>query len=225
MRKVIIQVISRNNTVKGYYVDGISEMLSEDRVLSLVSKGEVSCNILADGSIDTHNMIVYRSEEDDIVDTDDDYVDSELVNVCLRIRRLAKLDRLQIQESEHSSNNGLNTHLFSYLRYCGKDLKSFVKDYLSNLQPYMLVRRKDQEPNNQFICVLDTVYRISVYIKLYKKQFEEVVVSFHEDNKRGVAKTNDLITKERLKDKVFVFADSEQGFMVDRITQKRLCPY
>ena len=138
-----------------------------------------------------------------------DTVDAELVNVCSKIRQLAKLDRIEVEEEEHSSNNGLNTHLFDYIRYCGKDVKSFVKEYLANLQPYMLQRRKDQEPDKQFVCILDNIYRVSIYIKIYKKQFEEVVVSFHEDNIRGIARTNDLIRKEQLSEKVFVFADSE----------------
>lgn len=212
MKKIIIQILNKNGTVRGYYIDGVSELLSEDRVYSLIDKGIVSCDFNEDGSIDTRNIIVYKSDEDDIVDLENDWsdiVDFELVNVCLKIRKLAKLDRLEVQEDEHSSNNGLNTHLFNYLRYCEKDIKTFVKDYLSNLQPYMLQRRKDQEPDNQYICVLDNIYRVSIYIKIYKKQFEELVVSFHESNIRGVAKTNDLITKEKLQDKVFVFADSE----------------
>ena len=212
MDKVIIQIQNKNGTIRGYYLDGKSEMISEDRLFGMISKGEVICAVTEDGQIDTRNMIVYKSEDDDAVDSEDiwgDTVDAELVNVCSKIRQLAKLDRIEVEEEEHSSNNGLNTHLFDYIRYCGKDVKSFVKEYLANLQPYMLQRRKDQEPDKQFVCILDNIYRVSIYIKIYKKQFEEVVVSFHEDNIRGIARTNDLIRKEQLSEKVFVFADSE----------------
>lgn len=205
--------------MRGYYLDGVSELISEDRLFGLISRGAVSCDLLEDGSVDTRNMIVYHSEDDNIAESDaywDAFADSELINVCAKIRRLAKLDRLQVQEDEHAANNGLNTHLFNYLWYCGKDIKEFVKGYLSNLQPYMLERRRDQEPDKQFVCVLDHVYRVSIYIKIFQRQFEEIVVSFHEDNKRGIAKTNDLITRERLTDKVFVFADSEQSRSGDR---------
>ena len=214
MRKVIMKILNKNGTVRGYYLDGISEMISEDRLFGLISKGEAACDVLDDGTIDTRNMIVYESDDEDIIEEYDDefnIVDMELVNVCAKIRKLAKLERLEVQEEEHTSNNALNTHLFNYLRYCGKDIKTYIKEYLSNLQPYMLQRRKDQEPDKQFLCVLDTIYRVSIYIKIYQKQFEELVVSFHEDNRRGIAKTNDLITKERITEKVFVFADSEQS--------------
>ena len=118
-------------------------------------------------------------------------VDTSMINVCKKLRNLAKLDRIKLDETEHRS--GLNKHLFDYIEYCGHDVLEFVKQYLSNLQPYMIERRKDQEPEKSFICVVDNLYRVSVYIKVNAKQFEEVVVSFHEDNIRGVAKTNDLI--------------------------------
>ena len=57
----------------------------------------------------------------------------------------------------------------------------------------MIERRKDQEKKKSYICVIDNMYRISVYIKVDKSFGEEMIVSFHEDNIRGVAKTNALI--------------------------------
>lgn len=71
----------------------------------------------------------------------------------------------------------------------------------------MIERRKDQEKQASFICVVDNMYRISVYIKADNSFGDEMIISFHEDNIRGVAKTNSLIknTKDRL---VPVIADS-----------------
>ena len=51
------------------------------------------------------------------------------------------------------------------------------------------------------------MYRISVYINVDKSFGEEMIVSFHEDNIRGVAKTNALIKNKRNR-LVPVFADS-----------------
>ena len=121
-------------------------------------------------------------------------VDLTYVGVCKKLRKLAKLDRLQLDETMHRNN--LNLHLFEY-----------IKEYLSNLQPYMIERRKDQEKQASFICVVDNMYRISVYIKADNSFGDEMIISFHEDNIRGVAKTNSLIknTKDRL---VPVIADS-----------------
>ena len=132
-------------------------------------------------------------------------LDMSMIAVCRKLRRLAKLDRLKLDENEHRS--GLNRHLFDYIEYCGRDVLDFIKQYLSNLQPYMILRRKDQEPEHSFICVIDNVYRVSVYIKVDNRQFEEVVISFHEDNKRGIARRNSLMQADQQR-YVPIFADS-----------------
>lgn len=132
-------------------------------------------------------------------------IDMSMTAVCRKLRKLAKLDRLKLDETTHRS--GLNKHLFEYIAYCGRDVLDFIKQYLSNLQPYMIIRKKDQESENSFICVIDNVYRVSVYIKVNNQQYEEIIVSFHEDNKRGIAKTNSLIRADNQK-YVPIFADS-----------------
>lgn len=147
----------------------------------------------------------YRMNEITRTEAEELGVDLSMLSVCKKLRKLAKLDRLRLDEGQHRS--GLNTHLLDYIKYCGETPLEFVKQYLSNLQPYMLERRKDQEKRDSFICIMDNVYRVSLYIKVDKTFGEEVVVSFHENNVRGIAKTNSLIknTKEHL---VAVFVDS-----------------
>ncbi len=93
-------------------------------------------------------------------------IDLSMAGVCKTLRKLAKLDRLRLDEDEHRS--GLNQHLFHYIEYCGEKPLDYIKDYLSNLQPYMIQRRKDQEKQKSFICVIDNMYRVSVYIKADK---------------------------------------------------------
>lgn len=132
-------------------------------------------------------------------------IDLSMAKICRILRKLAKLDRLKLDETEHRS--GLNKHLFHYIEYCGETVLEYVKNYLSNLQPYMIERRKDQEKKKSYICVIDNMYRISVYINVDKSFGEEMIVSFHEDNIRGVAKTNALIKNKRNR-LVSVFADS-----------------
>lgn len=132
-------------------------------------------------------------------------IDLSMDKICRTLRKLAKLDRLKLDETEH--RRGLNKHLFHYIEYCGETVLEYVKNYLSNLQPYMIERRKDQEKKKSYICVIDNMYRISVYIKVDKSFGEEMIVSFHEDNIRGVAKTNALIKNKRNR-LVPVFADS-----------------
>ncbi|WP_051204693.1 helix-turn-helix domain-containing protein [Butyrivibrio sp. VCD2006] len=131
--------------------------------------------------------------------------DAELLlkkQLARRLRRLARLDRIQIDESDHSS--GLNKHLFKYLDYLGIDKLDYVKKYLSSVQPFMLTEMKSQEKFENAICVLDGYYRISLYIKVDATKGEEIVVSFHENNKDGIAKVNSISRN----DYVYVFADS-----------------
>lgn len=153
-------------------------------------------------------------------------IDTSMIKVCRTIRRLAKLDSIKLDENTHRS--GLNKHLFDYIEYCGLDTLTFIKSYLSNIQPYMIERRKDQEPYKPYICVIDNLYKVSVYIKVYSEQHKEVIVSFHEDNKRGVARSNKLQTYHENK-YVPVFADSilsrvenENKYVVKVLAQRGL---
>lgn len=126
-----------------------------------------------------------------VIEAEELGVSMEMVRVCKEIRKLARLDRLQLDTTVHRS--GLNKHLYSYIEYCGMDIKEYIKEYLSNLQPFMLERFASQEPDDNYLCVLDNMYRVSLYIKIDKTFGNEVVVSFHENNKRGIAKENNMI--------------------------------
>lgn len=132
-------------------------------------------------------------------------VNLSMVKTCRTLRRLANLGRLTLDDTVHRS--GLNRHLFHYIEYCGMTPLEYVKQYLANLQPYMLERKMNQEKQDNFLCILDNLYRVSIYIKVDNTFGEEMVVSFHEDNIRGVAKTNDLI-QNPTGGLVPVFADS-----------------
>jgi len=74
----------------------------------------------------------------------------------------------------------------------------------------MIVEIKSQEKFDNAICVLDNYYRISVYIKVDATRGEEVVVSFHENNKNGIAKKNSTFPTDRY---VYVFAESIGSFV------------
>lgn len=132
--------------------------------------------------------------------------DTELLlqkSLAYKLRKLARLDRIRLDESEHASKQ--NLHLFRYLDFLGMDKLAFIKMYLSHIQPFMITEMRSQEKFENAICVLDRFYRISVYIKVDATQNEEVIVSFHENHKNGVAKRNPIMRKNRY---VYVFADS-----------------
>lgn len=138
--------------------------------------------------------------------------EAHIINICKKIRKFAKLDRMTLDISEHQDSR--NTHLFRFLDYCGVDKEKFVKSYLSNLQPYMLSRNTEQEKADNTICVLDNIYRISLYVKLNTQQGNEMIVSFHEDHKRGISKDNSRFIKKG-SEKVKIIADSITGGITD----------
>ena len=110
------------------------------------------------------------------------------IDLCRRLRNLAKLDRIKLDESMH--NNNLNLALIKYLKLCNKDVLRFVKDYISNLQPFMIERRPSEEYSDTVICVLDKYYSISLYIKVDSLKMQEIIVSFHESHSRGIGRLN-----------------------------------
>ncbi len=140
-------------------------------------------------------------EEAELVEADTELLLQK--SLAYKLRKLARLDRIRLDESEHASKQ--NLHLFRYLDFLGIDKLAFIKMYLSHIQPFMITEMKSQEKFENAICVLDRFYRISVYIKVDATQNEEVIVSFHENHKNGVAKRNPIMRKNRY---VYVFADS-----------------
>ncbi len=130
-------------------------------------------------------------------------------SLCKRLRRLARLDRIKLDESEHVS--GLNLHLFKYLDFLGIDKLVYIRKYLEHIQPFMITEVSSQEKFDNAVCVLDEFYRISVYIKVDATKGEELIVSFHENNKNGIAKRNPL---RRTDEKVYVYPETISSHVV-----------
>ncbi len=138
-------------------------------------------------------------------------IDTDLLikkQLAYKLRRLTRLDRIRLDENEHASK--YNLHLLKYLEYVGLDKLDYIKKYLSNIQPFMITEMKSQEKFENAICVLDNYYRISVYIKADATKGEEVMVSFHENNKNGIAKKDSVSHNNRY---VYVFAESVGSFV------------
>ena len=130
-------------------------------------------------------------------------------SLCKRLRRLSRLDRIKLDESEHAS--GMNRHLFKYFDFLGIDKLDYIKKYLSHIQPFMIKEIKNQEKFDNAICVLDEYYRISVYIKVDATKGEELIVSFHENHKNGIAKREPI---KDIRKEVYVFPESISSHVV-----------
>ncbi len=123
-----------------------------------------------------------------------DYVDMSAVAICRKIRKLARVAGITVIYDGNSDDNILN--LFAYLKYCGMDYSSYMKEYLYNLQPYMIERNLDAEYGDNVIAIIDKLYNISVCIKTEcdPSGKELAMVSFHEDCrlKNGVPASNGM---------------------------------
>lgn len=111
------------------------------------------------------------------------YTSKEHINICRKIRNYASAGKLIIDTSKHTSNKGLNTHLFKLIEECGIDVKTFITGYLSCLQPYNLrpfQSGKHQEIQNQtWLCEFG--YKVDIVIKLNETNKEKpIIISFHE---------------------------------------------
>lgn len=139
-------------------------------------------------------------------------VDMSSVNVCRKIRNIARTQNITVRDDAHSNDNARN--LISYLEYCNIDLNDYVKDYLYNLQPFMIERNQNEEYDDNVIAITDKLYNISLYIKIEKDNNgkDSTVISFHEDYKykNGVpiARQNSLIRRNDNEVYVPVFKDS-----------------
>ncbi len=129
--------------------------------------------------------------------------------LCKRLRRLSRLDRIKLDESEHVT--GMNKHLFKYFDFIGVDKLEYIKKYLSHIQPFMIREVRTQEKFENAICVLDEYYRIAVYIKVDATRGEELIVSFHENHKNGIAKREPV---KKYNYEVYVFPESISSHVV-----------
>lgn len=116
-------------------------------------------------------------------------VDLSEVAICRKIRNIARTQNIEIRDDAHSS--GVADILYKYLEYCGIDKTDYVKDYLSDLQPYLIKKMPEEKYDSygtKVYAALDIGYRIALYIIIEvdrETNMDTMVVSFHESYKKG----------------------------------------
>lgn len=105
--------------------------------------------------------------------------DRHKIKLCKRLRAAAMSSCISVDVTEHTRSN--NRHLFKFIEMCGMSVKQFVLNYLKHLQPYALSELKDQEFEKDVICIVQLDYRTPIYLKVRVTQFQELVISFHEN--------------------------------------------
>lgn len=132
-------------------------------------------------SVDSFNRFASRSEYSELTNEE-----KQMVKLCKRVRALAQSNKFRIDKSSHYSSD--NKHLFHFIELCCGSLDQFLYNYLSKLQPYDVVLDKAQSNvDDKIYCILQLTYRYSMYIKIDITQYNELLISFHEDQNRKQA--------------------------------------
>lgn len=204
-----MEIIKRHKNVNGdtigYTVrnNGKETYLNKQVVVSmfgtitnahLIKNGEFRAN---DGErietvVDNANLSIKQQSKLTInkgvqIDSNLNYYGSEFINISKKIRKYAIDNKLEIDERKHKSNNGNNTHLFRLINACGISVKSFIRGYLSVLQPYSLSKfQRSKELGKSNIWLSDMGYGFALVIKINDSDKNKpLVVSFHESNIHG----------------------------------------
>lgn len=178
MCRVIARLVSKEGDTVGYFTsESDTRVYTPEEISARVSKGEIS---------EFNDRDVFTVDNTAIEVSQ--IIRADSVSTAYTLRKLARLDRIKLDTGAHRIS--ANRHLFDYLNYCDWDVLDYVKKYLQNIQPYMILRRKSQEPGENYLCVIDDMYATSLYIKLDTTKNDEVIVSFHESAQGMFAKSN-----------------------------------
>ena len=82
-------------------------------------------------------------------------IDTSMIAVCKKIRNLAKLDRLELDISEHRS--GLNKHLFDYENMTAESLDSKMK-LIKSIQDRLIEKTIKDEYDRVYLLSADSDY-------------------------------------------------------------------
>lgn len=134
-------------------------------------------------------------------------VELSTVEVCRKIRRLAKLD--QIKFDEVKLQNEMDKNLVNHIKNNESTVSHFMRIYLSTLQPYMLVAVENQD--YVYMCLIDRIY--PVYITTFGNEIiisvckQKKMIEYLLDKVYGVNRKNRSRIKVDNSRRVPVFAD------------------
>ena len=121
-------------------------------------------------------------------------VDFRTVDVCRKIRRLAKLDRIEIEKA--SLENSQNETMLKYVEYCGAGVYDYFKRCLSNLQPFMIEKTEENVSEASLLCTLDNAYKVTLAVRKGFDAAERVIIAFYVETANVPVKSSDFAQKE-----------------------------
>ena len=227
--------IDNNGNIKYFQADFVVSNYDKITNAQILSNGEFRANNgeSIETVVDTKNLLVRKNAP--VLGRNigqniniNDYYGKGYIDVCKRIRKYAIEGKLDVITEARDANQGKNIHLFELIKACGIGLKSFIKGYLSVIQPYSLTKfqeSKKLEKGNTWLC--DIGYKISMVIKLNETNSKKpLIVSFHESN----IHSNNTLGQKDFSDKLCaVLVDKvnklHNGYGVDYVVQRGFIRY
>jgi hypothetical protein len=111
------------------------------------------------------------------------YYGKGYINICKKIRRYAYEGKFVVEEDKE------NEDLFNLIKACGDDVNSFVRGYLSVIQPYSLGKYTDKENHTiRNVWFTDIGYRTRLVIKINEAvKSTPMIISFQESKHKGMS--------------------------------------
>lgn len=105
----------------------------------------------------------------------------QIVNLWKKIVALSKNPRTVFRFEDHQNSDA--TGLFKFMDFCEIPKEEFIRSYLYQMQPFMVhLDKVHSNKQDSFACIIDSSYRIPLWVEVIYKQFGEIIVSFHEMN-------------------------------------------
>lgn len=123
--------------------------------------------------------------------------DKQQINLQKRLFKIASDPRTKLDFRQHRNSKNLN--LLKFIEFCKADSESYVKSYLRQVQPFMIVLDKNRSNKSSgFSCVIDSSYKIPLWIEVQESASGSCIISFHEVERYSKSLDNLWLSQKRL---------------------------
>ena len=102
--------------------------------------------------------------------------EKQKVNLWKQIVALSKMESTEFRVNRNAVG------LFRFMDFCGIDKERFIRSYLFQLQPFMIHAETANLNKDRFSCIIDSSYRMPLWVEVIYKPLSGAVISFHEMN-------------------------------------------
>jgi len=107
-----------------------------------------------------------------------------LINIKKQLAAVTYAKNLKFnlgRKNKDGSVSDRNSGLIDFISACGIDAEIFIKSYLRQVQPFMIIPNENRM-KGYFGCTIDASYKIPLWVEWYSTKEREQIISFHELN-------------------------------------------